>query len=151
MFSQLRLLKLQIPPSITSYLSLFFPRARLSIVTMPTIRFSRVSTGSWRRFPSHINFSASAMVFVFITVWLYRTFCFSRVHGLIGPPKRKRFPCLEPRIFPVIKCKPAFAERSAKGAAIGVFLEPQPFERAQKLGRHQFYNEPILVAVFLGR
>jgi hypothetical protein len=28
---------------------------------MPTIRFSRVSAGSWRRFPSRINFSASAL------------------------------------------------------------------------------------------
>src|SRR5260221_14620525 len=70
---------------------------------------------------------------------------------LIGPPKRKRFPCLEPRIFAVIKCKPAFGERSPKGAAIGIFHEPQPFERAQKLGRHQFDYESILVAEFLGR
>jgi hypothetical protein len=102
---------------------------------MPTIRFSRVSTGSWRRF--QCGFAESLL-------WL--TF-----HGLIGPPQRKRFPCLEPRIFPVVKCKPAFGERSAKGAAIGVFLEPQPFERPHKLGRHQLDNEAILIAEFLRR
>src|SRR5258708_10800078 len=42
-------------------------------------------------------------------------------------------------------------ERSAKGAAIGFFAEPQPFERAQKLGRQQLDNEAILIAEFLGR
>jgi hypothetical protein len=34
---------------------------------------------------------------------------------------------------------------------MGIFLEPQPFERPQKLGRHQFDYEVILVGVFLCR
>jgi len=59
-------------------------------------------------------------------------------HVLIGPPQRKRFADLEPRIFAVIKRQPALGERSTKGSAIGIFLEPQPFKRAPKLGRHQF-------------
>jgi hypothetical protein len=43
---------------------------------------------------------------------------------LIGPPKRKLPACLEHRIFAVSKRKPAFGQRSTKGAAIRIFLEP---------------------------
>jgi hypothetical protein len=43
---------------------------------------------------------------------------------LIGPPKRKLPACLEHRIFAVSKRKLAFGQRSTKGAAIRIFLEP---------------------------
>jgi hypothetical protein len=43
---------------------------------------------------------------------------------LIGPPKRKLPGCLEHRIFALSKRKPAFGQRSTKGAAIRIFLEP---------------------------
>ena len=87
---------------------------------------------------------------VFMIVWFCPNSPVATFHVLIGPPNRKRFARLEPRIFAVIKREPAFGERRTKGAAIGIFLEPQPFERPLKLGRQQFDNEAILVAVFLG-
>jgi len=87
---------------------------------------------------------------VFMIVWFCPNSSVATLHVLVGPPKRKRFARLESRIFPVIKCKPAFGQRSTKRAAIGIILEPQSFERAEKLGRYQLDNEAILVAVFLG-
>src|SRR6267378_3279564 len=87
---------------------------------------------------------------VFMIVWFCPNSPVATFHVLIGPPNRKRFARLEPRIFAVIKCKPAFGRRSTKGAAVGIILEPQSFEGAEKLGRYQLDNEAILVAVFLG-
>jgi len=70
---------------------------------------------------------------------------------LIGPPQRKRFTSLEAGVFAVIKRQPAFVNRSTKRAAVRIFLESQPFEWAQKLGRNQLDNEAILIAESLCR
>ena len=83
-------------------------------------------------------------------VWFCPNSSVASCHVLIDPPKRKRFAGIESRILAVIKCEPAFGQRSTERAAVGIILEPQSFERAEKLGRYQLDNEAILVAVFLG-